>query len=80
MITINIEKAKEIAHKERRIVREAEFAPYDEIISKKIPGTAEEQAEAARQSIREKYAMIQEQIDSSSDADELLSIVNSFKP
>lgn len=58
MIKINIDKAKAIAHEKRREARAAEFAPHDEVIAKRIPGVAEADAEAARQAIREKYAVI----------------------
>jgi Fe-S cluster assembly ATPase SufC len=79
MIKINIDKAKTIAHDKRRTARSAEFAPHDEIIAKRIPGTAEAQAEAARQAIREKYAVIQDEIDSASDVDSLMEIVSSLQ-
>lgn len=78
MIKINIDKAKTIAHEKRREARTAEFAPHDEIIAKRIPGTAEAQAEAARQAIREKYAAIQEEIDAASSVTELSHIVGSL--
>jgi hypothetical protein len=66
MITININKAKVIAHNIRRSARAAEFAPYDEVIAKQIPGQLEN-AELARQSIRDKYAQIQTQIDQANE-------------
>lgn len=69
MITINIDKAKAIAHDKRRAARAEEFAPYDEVIAKRIPGTAEQEAEAARQAIRDKYAVIQSQIDAAETVD-----------
>lgn len=78
MIKVNIDKAKDIAHDKRRAARAAEFAPYDDIIAKRIPGTAEAEAEAARVAIREKYATIQTQIDASTDVETLVSIVNSL--
>lgn len=71
MITINIDKAKAIAHDKRREARAAEFEPLDNIIAKQIPGTAAQQAEVQRQVIREKYAAIQEAIDAASTVDEL---------
>ena len=71
MITININKAKIIAHDMRRAARAEEFKPYDEIIAKQIPGTAAQEAEAARQAIREKYAAMQTQIDAASTVDEI---------
>lgn len=78
MIRINIEKAKEVAHEIRRAVREEEFKPHDEVIAKRIPGIAAEEAEAARQAIRAKYAVIQADIDSSADVNELKTIVENL--
>ena len=63
MIAINLDKARVFGHKFRRALREQEFQPYDAIIAKQIPGSTAQQAEVARQSIREKYAAIQIQID-----------------
>jgi hypothetical protein len=70
MIVINIDKAKTIAHDMRRFARADEFKPYDESIAKQIPGQVEG-AEAARQAIRDKYAVIQSAIDSASTPDEI---------
>lgn len=70
MITINITKAKAIAHDIRRANRELEFAPYDEAISKQIPGRMDT-AEAARVLIREKYAQMQDAIDAASTVEQL---------
>ena len=69
-IVIDITKAKAIAHNMRRAARAAEFAPHDEVIAKRIPGTAEADAEAARAAIRAKYAAMQDQIDAASTPDE----------
>lgn len=80
MIKVNIDKAKTIAHDKRRAARSSEFAPHDEIIAKRIPGTAEAVAEAARAAIREKYAVIQDEIDSAEDVDTLKAIVSSLSP
>jgi hypothetical protein len=63
VITINIDKAKAIAHDMRRAAREAEFKPFDEVIAKQIPGASAQEAEAARQAIRAKYSQQQEAID-----------------
>ena len=71
MIVINIDKAKVIGHDIRRAKRAQEFAPHDEIIAKRIPGTAEQEAEAARQAIRKKYAGVQQQIDAAGTVDEI---------
>jgi hypothetical protein len=73
MIVINIDKAKAIGHKMRRAKREEEFKPHDEVIMKQIPGNDYTQAEAARQTIREKYATIQAQIDAAQTSDEIKS-------
>jgi hypothetical protein len=71
MITVNIDKAKAIGHNIRREKRAEEFAPLDEIIMKRIPGTAEAEAEAARQAIRDKYAVVQAQIDAAATPEEI---------
>lgn len=71
MITVNIDKAKAIGHEMRREKRAKEFAPLDEIIMKRIPGTAEAEAEAARQVIRDKYAVVQAQIDAAATPEEI---------
>jgi hypothetical protein len=70
MITININKAKTIAHDMRRAARTEEFKPYDDAIAKQIPGQADG-AEAARVAIRAKYATMQTAIDAASTVDEL---------
>lgn len=66
VITINITKAKNIAHDARRTARSAEFAPLD--IKATIPSEATA-AEAARQVVREKYAAMQIAIDAASTTD-----------
>ena len=68
MITINIDKAKTIAHVARRAARSAEFAPLD--IKATIPSEAVA-AEAARQAVRDKYAAMQAEIDAASTVDEI---------
>ena len=68
VITININKAKTIAHDKRREARSAEFAPLD--IKATIPFEATA-AEAARAAVRAKYATMQTVIDSASTADEI---------
>jgi hypothetical protein len=67
VIVINLGKAKTIAHDRRRIARADEFAPYDKIIAAQIPGHNAADAEAARATIRAKYAAIQVAIDAASD-------------
>ena len=68
MITINIDKAKSIAHAKRREARSAEFAPLD--IKATIPSEAAA-AETARQAIRDKYAAMQAAIDAASTVDQI---------
>lgn len=70
MITINITKAKSIAHDKRREARAEEFKPYDDAIAKQIPGQMEG-AEAARAAIRAKYAAMQTAIDAATTVDEI---------
>jgi len=73
MITVNLDKAKGIAHEKRRAARADEFAPLD--IKATIPSEANA-AEAARQVIRDKYAAIQADIDAATDVGDLTDIVN----
>lgn len=72
MIKVNVEKAKEICHEVRRAKRSEEFAPLD--VQATIPSMATE-AEAQRQVIRDKYASIQAEIDSATDADVLKQVL-----
>jgi hypothetical protein len=72
VITINIDKAKTIAHNIRRAARSAEFAPLD--IKATIPSEATA-AEAARQIIRDKYATMQTAIDAASTTDEIKAAI-----
>lgn len=66
-------KSKEVAHEIRRTKRAEEFAPYDEVVSKRLQGEIE--AEAQRQLIREKYAKIQQEIDAAKDVESLKKII-----
>ena len=68
MITINITKAKAIAHDIRREARAKEFAPLD--IKATIPFEAAT-AETARSIIRAKYATMQTAIDASTTVEEI---------
>lgn len=73
MITIDMNKAKDIAHEKRRAARSAEFAPLD--IKATIPAEAET-AEAARQAIRDKYATLQAQMDVAQTPEELKALLS----
>ena len=75
MITINLDKAKAIAHDKRRAKRAEEFAPYDEVIMKQIPGVDAVEAEAKRQEIRDKYAAIQNDIDAAESPEEIKAVL-----
>ena len=72
MITINVDKAKGIAHEVRRAKRTEEFAPLD--IKATIPSEAVA-AEEARAAVRAKYATVQANIDAAADVDALKAIV-----
>ena len=78
MITVNIDKAKVISHDKRREARSAEFAPLDEVIMKQIPGTDAAAVEEERQVIRDKYAAIQADINSATNADALKDIIETL--
>jgi hypothetical protein len=71
-ITINLEKAKSIAHDKRRAARSEEFKPLD--IKATIPSEAVA-AEASRQLIRDKYTVMQTEINAAGDVVVLKSIV-----
>jgi hypothetical protein len=73
MITINLTKAKSIAHDIRREARAEEFKPYDEVIMKQIPGNDDVAAEAARAAIRTKYTEMQTAINSATTVDQIKS-------
>jgi len=72
MITVNVDKAKGIAHEVRRAKRTEEFAPLD--VKATIPSEAVA-AEEARAAIRAKYEGVQANIDAAADVDALKAIV-----
>ena len=72
MITVNVDKAKGIAHEVRRAKRTEEFAPLD--IKATIPSEAVA-AEEARAAIRAKDEGVQTSIDAAADVDALKAIV-----
>jgi hypothetical protein len=74
-IGLNLNKAKDIVHDKRRAARTAEFAPLD--VKATIPSEATA-AEEARQSVRQKYAEIQANIDAASDVASLKQIVETL--
>ena len=76
MITINIDKAKTIAHDKRRQARSAEFAPLD--IKATIPSEAVA-AEAERALIRTKYAEMQAEIDAATTINALTACITALE-
>jgi hypothetical protein len=76
-VDIDLDKAKDIGHDIRRTKREAEFAPFDAIIMKQIPGNSAAEAEEVRQQIRFKYALIQDVIEAAETPDEIKSALES---
>ncbi len=70
-INHDIDRCKIIGHEMRRAARAVEFAPHDEVIAKQIPGVDAVEAEAQRQRIRDKYAVIQEQIDAAETTNDI---------
>lgn len=71
MITVNINKAKTVAHNKRRAARAEEFKPLDDLIAKQIPGMSIQEIEIQRQAIREKYAEKQVAIDAANTLDKI---------
>jgi hypothetical protein len=76
MITVNVDKAKGIAHEVRRAKRAEEFAPLD--IKATIPSEATA-AEEARAVVRAKYAGLQTDIDAAADVVALKGIVENMQ-
>jgi hypothetical protein len=72
-VEVDLDQAKSIGHDMRRAQREADFAPFDAIIMKQIPGNSAAEAEEARQQIRFKYALIQDVIEAAETPDEIKS-------
>lgn len=72
-ITINLDKAKVVAHAKRRMLRDEEMKPFDEIIAKQIPGTSFADAENSRKEIRKKYDKTQQDVDAATSIEDLSS-------
>lgn len=75
MITVNIDKAKAIAHDVRRAARAEEFKPLDEVIMKQIPNTDVQAVEAQRQAVRDKYTEMQAAIDAASTVEQIKGVM-----
>lgn len=73
MITVNLEKAREIAHAVRRDRRKEQFQPIEERI---IPGLpVEVELETQRQAIRDENAALQDKIDRADSVEALAALV-----
>jgi hypothetical protein len=72
-IGINLNKAKEIAHEKRRSDRSKAFAPLD--IKVTIPSESVK-AEEERKKIRERYNVMQIEIDNATSVEQLKQIIN----
>ncbi len=75
-ITINVGKAKDVAHDMRRQDRAARMAPLD--VKATIPAEAAE-AEASRQAIREHNAKVQVAIDDATSEQQLVEALDMLK-
>jgi hypothetical protein len=80
MIKVNLDKARLIAHDRRRAAREQDFAPFDNVIAKQIPGKSAQEAEAERQKIRDKYAAVQTAIDEAETPDAIKAALEGKQP
>lgn len=74
-ISIDIEKYKTIAHNWRRAARSEEFFPWD--LKSTIP-MEKENAELERQKIREKYQVLQQEIDIATTAEQIKTVIGKF--
>ena len=72
MIQVDLDKAKEISHDKRRNKRADLFKQLD--IEATTPSLSEE-AETKRQIIRDEFAVIQTEIDSAENVDQLKVII-----
>jgi len=71
-VSIDMTKAKDIAHGKRRAARDIEFKPYDLEVT--IPDKAVA-AEAMRSTIRTKYSYLQTSMDAATTPDELKALL-----
>lgn len=76
MISINLPKAKDVAHNIRRQQRAQEFEPLDAAIAKQIPGTDAQALEQQRQQIRDRYALVQTNIEVAETVDQLYAAID----
>jgi hypothetical protein len=78
IVNVNLVNAKLITTSKMRYVRELEFKPYDEIIALQIPGEDSQAAETERVLIRQKYDVIQTDIDGCANVSDLQLIYDSL--
>ena len=78
-IEIDLDKAKEITHNLRRAMRAEEFAPLDQTIAFRLPGTTIKETEKLREEVRDKYKEMQGAIDSAENAEQLKKILEIYK-
>ena len=74
----DLDASKAVAHDIRRAKRSEEFRPHDELMAARIPGTDEVAVEAARQEIRDRYVVIEEEIDAAEEVEDLRVKVKSL--
>lgn len=78
-IEINLDKAKEITHNLRRAMRAEEFAPLDQTIAFRLPGTTIKETEKLREEVRDKYVEMQEEVDLATDVEQLKVLLEAYK-
>ena len=78
-IEIDLDKAKEITHNLRRAMRAEEFAPLDQTIAFRLPGTTIKETEKLREEVRDKYVEMQEEIDLATDVEQLKVLLKAYK-
>ncbi len=78
MITINLDKARGIAHAHRRAARAVAFKPHDERIRLALPGDDLEALDAPRRKIREADAAVQAKIDKAKNVATLSALVGAL--
>jgi len=71
----DLDKCKALGHDIRRQQRAEEFKPYDDVIAKQIPGADAVAAEEVRAAIREKYELMQDEIDLAATPDEIKAVL-----
>lgn len=78
MITINLDKARGIAHDRRRAARAVAFEPHDERIRLALPGDDLRVLDGPRHKIREADAAVQTKIDKAKNVAALSALVGAL--